>query len=78
MSKNFILGAIYRSLTNTNFNNHYKHYLKSVAKDKKSMVITGDINYDLMKINLNKQISDYKLICESFLLKQMITFPQQE
>ena len=67
--KNIIVGAIYRRPKTdiTSFNDKIDDILQKICSENKIMIISGDFNFDLLKLNSVETVQDY---VTNFLTKQ--------
>ena len=76
--KNIIVGCVYKHplMSVDDFNDHYINPLLSkIVKEKKSILLLGDFNIDLLKCNSNSSYSNFLDLMGSFNLLPTITLP---
>ena len=73
IKRTLILGAIYRGHQNRTFTEHLKLDMESVVTMKHPILLAGDFNYDLAR--MNKEAEDYYRNMNSFLLEQLVGAP---
>ena len=75
---NIILGVIYRhprKKSDKIFNEMLKKNLNSIKRENKQLFIIGDMNYDLLKINVDKDVSTFFDILSNSFLQPCILEP---
>ena len=71
--RTLILGAVYRGHQNKVFTEHLQMDIESLITMKHPILLAGDFNYDLTKIN--KETTEYCKTLNSFLLEQLVCAP---
>ena len=77
-SKNIVVGCIYRHpcMQQSEFNDEYlKPLSEKLISENKEVILLGDFNIDLLKCDLNKNVSDFLDIMYSTNLRPNITSP---
>ena len=68
---NIIVGVMYRhprKTSNTKFNEILSSTLTKLKRENKQMFLVGDMNYDLLKLNVDANVSNfYDILTDSFL-----------
>ena len=75
--QNLIVGCIYKhpKMDVSEFNKHLYNLLEKVSREKKKIVLMGDFNIDLLKLDLHDESSSYFDIISSFGLLPSILRP---
>ena len=76
--KNVIIGCVYKhpKMCIDNFNNNFLHpLLDKVNKEKKSLILMGDFNINLLHADTDNSVSDFLDILGSYSLLPQVLFP---